>query len=190
MLKNRFGFFLFSDCMISHGQSSAITEMFDDLTARFLHDHRPVLMYKSEGKYKKISYAVLRKTVDDFALGLAALGVRRGDTVAIISENRPEWVVADMGMMKLGAINVSLYPTLTPKQIEFIFNDASVRFAIVSNQFQLSKIMKIRESVPSLQSIVILSDKNGVTDLSIQTYSRVYRGGKRIRYATCRISSR
>lgn len=152
--------------------------MFDDLTARFLHDHRPVLMYKSEGKYRKISYAVLRKSVDDFAQGLAALGVRRGDTVAIISENRPEWVIADMGMMKLGAINVSLYPTLTPKQIEFIFNDAGVRFAIVSNQFQLSKIMKIRDAVPSLQTIIILSDKNGVTDAAVQTYNRIIEAGK------------
>ncbi len=164
--------------MIPHGQFSTITEMFDDLTERFLHDHRPVLMYKSEGKYRKISYAVLRKSVDDFAQGLAVLGVHRGDAIALISENRPEWVIADMGMMKLGAINVSLYPTLTPKQIEFIFNDAGVRFAIVSNRFQLSKIMKIRDAVPSLQIIIILSDKNGVSDPALLTYGRVIEMGK------------
>src|SRR5208282_460748 len=137
-------------------QFLTIEEMFDDLTAKYFNDTRPVLMYKSEGTYKEISYAHLRNMTNDFANGLAAAAVKRGDAVAIISENRPEWVVADMGMMKLGAINVSLYPTLTPKQIEFIFNDAGVRFAIVSNQFQLSKVMKIRETVPSLQMIIIL----------------------------------
>jgi len=159
-------------------QFLTIAEMFDDLTAKYFNDTRPVLMYKSEGTYKEISYAHLRNMTNDFANGLAAAAVKRGDAVAIISENRPEWVVADMGMMKLGAINVSLYPTLTPKQIEFIFNDAGVRFAIVSNQFQLSKVMKIRETVPSLQMIIILGDKNGVTDPAVQTYARIIEMGK------------
>ena len=71
-----------------------IPDMFQKLTGKFAHDTRPVLMYKSEGAYKGISYSELRSRVETFAFGLAALGVERGDRVAIISENRPEWVIA------------------------------------------------------------------------------------------------
>jgi long-chain acyl-CoA synthetase len=140
-----------------------ITEMFDRITEKFFTDHRPMLRYKIEGKYTDLSYAAMNITVDEFAFGLAALGVKRGDNVALISENRPEWVVADMATMKIGAVNVSIYPTLTPKQIEFILNDAGIRYAIVSNQLQMNKLLKIIENVPTLQRIVVITDP-GDTD--------------------------
>src|SRR5260221_11359180 len=92
---------------------STITEMFDRLTSKFAGEQRPVLMHKVEGVYQKISYADLRTSVEHFARGLAAIGVRRGDHIAIISENRPEWVVADLGMIRLGAVNIPVFPTLT-----------------------------------------------------------------------------
>ena len=74
--------------------------------------------------------------MEDFAGGLAALGVRRGDRIAIIAENRPEWVISDQAIVALGAIDVPVYPTMSAKQNEYIFNDASVRMAIVSTNFR------------------------------------------------------
>jgi long-chain acyl-CoA synthetase len=139
---------------------STLVEMFDRVTERYRQDPRPMLMQKLNGAYRGISYATMRSTVDDFALGLAALGVRRNDHVALISENRPEWVIADIGMMKLGAVNVSIYTTLTPKQIEFILNDSAAAFAIASNQFQLGKLLKIARNVPSLKTIVLIAGKS------------------------------
>jgi long-chain acyl-CoA synthetase len=70
------------------------------------------------------------------------MGVRKDDTVAIISENRPEWVVADMSTATLGAIDVPIYPTLTPPQIAYILNDAGVKVVIVSNTLQLGKFSR------------------------------------------------
>src|SRR6267154_5045827 len=122
---------------------STIVEMFDTLVQKFASGDRPVLMHKVDGKYQSISYTQLHGAVMCFGNGLAELGVMRGDNIGLISENRPEWVVADMGIIKLGAVSVPLYPSLSSKQTEFIFNDAKVKFAIVSNQFQLTKILQI-----------------------------------------------
>src|SRR5690349_6022288 len=140
---------------------STIPEMFDAVTSRFQGGDRPVLMHKVDGAYRGISYGSLRRLVEDCALGLAALGVRRGDHVGLIAENRPEWVVADLGMTKLGAVNISIYPTLSAKQTEFILQDAGATCVICSNQFQLAKIRKIAGSLPRLRTIIVMSEAGG-----------------------------
>jgi long-chain acyl-CoA synthetase len=140
-------------------QFTTIPEMFDRLTTRFAGEKKPVLMYKSDGTYKGIQYMELRRQVELFAFGLGSLGLKRGDRVSIISENRPEWVVADQAIAGLGAVSVPVYPTMTAKQIEYIFNDATIRFAIVSNQFQLNKVAKISGNVPTLETTVVMGEK-------------------------------
>lgn len=138
---------------------STIPEMFDNITALYQGEAKPVLMYKTDGAYKSIRYAELRRNVELFAFGLAALGLNKGDRVSIISENRPEWVVVDQAIAALGAVNVPVYPTMTAKQIEYIFNDAGVRFAVLSNQFQLNKVAKLSGCVPTLEQIILMSDR-------------------------------
>ncbi len=156
---------------------STIPEMFQKITAKFESGTRPALMYKTGGKYEPISYADLRHRAEYFACGLASLGVRRGDRIAIIAENRPEWVISDQAIVALGAIDVPVYPTMSAKQNEYIFNDASVRIAIVSNQFQLSKVMRIREQVPSLQMIILMNEKGIVSEPATMYFSEVLRLG-------------
>lgn len=141
-----------------------IPEMFQKLTGKFAQESRPVLMYKSDAGYKGISYSDLRSRVATFAHGLVALGIERGDRVAIISENRPEWVIADQAIVALGAVNVPLYPTMTAKQIEFIFNDAGVRLAIVSNQFQLNKVMRAYPEIKSLEKVILIVEKGPIPE--------------------------
>ncbi|MBI5020767.1 MAG: long-chain fatty acid--CoA ligase [Ignavibacteriales bacterium] len=157
---------------------STVVEMFDNITQKYLTDSRPMLMHKIEGAYVNFSYNQVREMVRTFALGLAAIGVKRGDHVAVISENRPEWVVADMAIMKLGAVNISIYPTLTPKQIEYILNDADVKFAIASNQLQLNKVLKIFHEVASLKRAIVLSDKVITQEKKVMNYSHVIEMGK------------
>ena len=160
---------------------STIPEMFQKITGKFAATTRPALMYKTGGKYEGISYADLRSRVEDFAFGLAALGVRRGDRVAIISENRPEWVISDQAIVALGAVDVPVYPTMSAKQNEYIFNDAGVRIAIVSNQFQLSKVMRVQENIPSLESIIVMNEKGTVIGPATLNFSEVMRMGEAYR---------
>src|SRR5258707_10097915 len=141
-----------------------IIEMFDKVTEKFEHESRPMLMHKVDGSYRGLSFHEIRSMSERFACGLASLGVKQGDMVALISENRPEWVIADIGMMSLGAVSVPLYPTMTPKQIEYIFNDATVKFAVVSNQMQLKKVLKIAGEVKTLQKIVVMNETGVAED--------------------------
>lgn len=158
-------------------QFTTIKEMFDNVFEKFSSTDRPILKHKVDGKYVDIKYSELRQLSHDFAIGLMNLGVKKGERVALISENRPEWVVSDIAIHTLGGVDVPIYPTLTAKQIEYIFNDASIRFAIVSNQFQLNKVKKIFSEVKTLEKVIVLSDKNVEFDERILSYNSVRESG-------------
>ena len=155
---------------------STIPEMFDRITVRYSAGDRPILKQKVDKQYKDISYSDYRRKVELFALGLTLLGVRREDRVAIISENRPEWVVADMGIVSIGAVNVPIYPTLTPPQVAYILNDAGVKVAIVSNSLQLGKVLKVESEVKSLQHIVLMNEKVEQRNEKILMFQEVMAG--------------
>jgi long-chain acyl-CoA synthetase len=158
-----------------------IPELFQRLTGKFASESRPALMYKSEGTYKGITYSELRSKVETFAFGLAALGVERGDRVAIVSENRPEWVMSDQAIVALGAVGVPLYPTMTSKQIEYIFNDAGVKVAIVSNQFQLNKVMRVYADITSLEKVILIAEKGPIPEPDTFGFGAVLEMGEKRR---------
>lgn len=152
---------------------ATLTEMFQNICQKYSANLRPVLMEKSDGSYHGIRYQELYEKAERFALGLSALDVQRGERIALISENRLEWVIADMGIMHLGAVSVPLYPTLVPKQLEYVFNDARISIAVVSNQLHLSKLLKIIHDVPSLKKIIIMNSKGLQTDERSVSFARV-----------------
>ncbi len=156
---------------------STITEMFLKVTDTFAGDDRPMYRYKKEGKYHDIKYAEMRAWVEHFACGLASLGLGRGERLAIISENRPEWVVADMGTLLLGAIDVPLYPTLTASQVEYILENSECKIVVVSNQYQLNKVLKIRDNVKSLQTVIVMNEMQ-TTEKNVLSMSTVVERGK------------
>jgi long-chain acyl-CoA synthetase len=156
-------------------QFSTISELFDKVTATFRG--KTMLKFKVEREYRSMTFGEYRHNVELFAHGLASLGMTHGDRIGIISENRPEWVVADMAAACLGAVDVPVYPTLTPKQLEFIFNDSAVRLVVVSNSFQLNKILKIRHELKNLERIILMTEKGMVEDPGVIGFSAVYAMG-------------
>lgn len=88
-----------------------------------------------------------------FAMGLLKKGISRGDKIAMISNNRPEWLIADLGMCMIGVINVPIYPTITPEDYEYIMNNAKIRLCLVSDKELFDKVNTIKIKVPSLQNI-------------------------------------
>lgn len=154
-----------------------IPEMFIRVTDRFAGIDRPYLMHKFQGRFRGLSFPEVRRRVEEFGLGLAALGVERGDRVGIISESRPEWVIADLGALFLGAFDVPVYPTLTPKQIEYIFDNAQVKVVVVSNQSQLSKILRVLPQLRRIKRIIIMGDQNPGGDDFVLTFQQVYNLG-------------
>src|SRR5262245_38302610 len=101
--------------------------------------------------------------VRDLSLGLAALGVRRGDRVVLLSESRPEWMLVDLAILTLGAVTTPLYPTLSVEQVTAILQDCEPVVAIASSPVQLAKLLVARESVPSIAAVVDV-DQAAVTN--------------------------
>jgi long-chain acyl-CoA synthetase len=157
---------------------STIPEMFWRLSGRFAGEHRPLFLHKIDDTYRGITYSDVRSRVEMFAHGLATLGIQKGDRVAIIAENRPEWAISDLAIVSLGAIDVPIYPTMTAKQIEFIFKDARVKMAIVSNQFQLNKVMRVYPEVDTLEKIILIAEKGPIPEPDTLSFSAVTELGK------------
>lgn len=120
--------------------------------------------------------------IRDLALGLDALGVGSGDRVAILSESRPEWLIADLAILSLGAVVVPIYPTLTARQVEYILRDAGVRFAFTSDRTQAEKVQQVRRQLPDLGAVIVLTGESAGSGGSVLPVADVAdRGHRRIR---------
>jgi len=140
--------------------SDTLLDPFLQHTTGVLKD-RVYLRYKRvHGEpYRDMTFAEFGARTREVFAGFARLGIQRGDRIAIISESRPEWLIAEFAALALGAIWVPMFPTLMPPQIEFIVNDCGAKMLIVSNDLQLGKARKIEAECPSLQTIVVLNDE-------------------------------
>jgi long-chain acyl-CoA synthetase len=120
---------------------------------------RPVaLRTKRAGRWVDVGYRDMAERVQALSIGLQELGVRRGDRVAILSENRPEWAIADYACLAARCTDVPIYPTLPAKQAEYILRDSGAVAVMVSSAAQLEKVMKIRERLPALAHIIAFDD--------------------------------
>ncbi len=116
---------------------------------------RPALRHKKKGLWASTSWAEYYAQARAVGLALADLGLARGDCIAILSENRPEWLYADMGAQCMGFLSTGIYPTSSPEQVLHILNDAKVRVIFVENQEQYDKVCAVRAACPTLSRIVI-----------------------------------
>ncbi len=115
---------------------------------------KTALRYKREGEYTSLSFGSCCEVITDYAYGLSRFGIERGDTVAILSENRPEWVFTDMAVLSLGGVTVPVYGTLSPKQIEYVLNDSHCKAIAVSQPEHLKLIGMIFNDLKYLKKIV------------------------------------
>ena len=116
---------------------------------------RELLISKVRGKWTPVSAEDFGRLTRGFALGLASLGVDRGDRVAILSENRPEWPMTDFGALALGAMTVPIYTTYLAPQVEYILKDSEAKVVVVSPA-ELAKVMEVRGRCPYLHDVVVI----------------------------------
>ncbi len=112
------------------------------------------LRYREGDRYLPISWGDLAGRVAAVAAGLAAHGVRPGDRVALLSENRPEWALADLAILSAGAVTVPLYPNATVEQARFILGHAEASLCICSTGEQLAKVAELFDDLPALTRAV------------------------------------
>jgi len=117
--------------------------------------HPDGVAIRTKGDETTLTWTQLRDRVDALAAGLYGLGLRAGDTVAIMLTNRPEFHVADLAAMMVGATPFSIYQTYAPNQIEFVIADAGARIAIVEPEF-LDNVMEARKGLPDLEHVILV----------------------------------
>jgi long-chain acyl-CoA synthetase len=125
-----------------------------ELFRRAVSRERDLLNYKKDGRWRHVSSRELESEVRAVAMGLHALDVRVGDRVGILSENRVEWTIADLGVINCGALDAPIYATQSPKQVAYILNDAGVEVLFISNQAQYDRVRDALNNCPKLRVII------------------------------------
>ncbi len=115
------------------------------------------LTHKQAGQWVEISYPQLLQSARDIARGLIALGIERGDRVAILCDTRPEWTLADAGVMCAGAVTAPIYHTNSPEECEYVLVHSDSRLVFCEDTGQLAKVEQVRERCPELEHVVLLT---------------------------------
>ena len=142
-------------------------------------------LYKQEGSFTPISYKDAYADAVDFAGGLLNLGVKRGDHIGLISDNRWEWEHADMGIMAIGAIDIPRGCDATPADLAYILSFAECRMVVVENSAQIQKLLALRDQLPLIQTLICFEeptdkDTNAAKDAGIVllTFNDIIAKGK------------
>ena len=122
---------------------------------------RVALRHNHLSRWEETTWSAYASRAARVGLGLAALGVRPGERVAIHSENRPEWVIADVGIQGIGAATVGIYPTSPASEVEYLLRHSGSVVLIAEDEEQLDKVLAVRERLPALRRIIVL-DARGV----------------------------
>ena len=121
------------------------------------HEQAELMLRKTAAGWEPVSATAFAANTAGVSAGLASWGISRGDRVAILSENRHEWVVADLACMMLGAVVVPIYTTLTAEQTAYILRDSGARAVFVSSQKHLDKVLSVIEGT-TIEKMAVMDD--------------------------------
>jgi long-chain acyl-CoA synthetase len=135
-----------------------IIELFRETSEKL--NNKTALRYKEKGIWHEITWGKYKELVYKVAKSLIALGLKKGEKVALIGNNRWEWVVTDLGIIHAGGVSVGLYPTLSPEQIEYAINHSEARIIFLEGEEQVDKVLEI-EKRTGLEKFIVW-DKKGL----------------------------
>lgn len=149
--------------------------------ARFYKD-RVAMREKCKGLWNEISWSQYLERTKAICLGLRQIGMARGDHVSILGENCPEWVFADLAVQCLGGTSVGIYPTNSPEQVKYILEHSQSRFVFVKDQEQADKVLHVKDDLPHLGKMIVISMKGmrHYDDPLVASYGEVEELGRRV----------
>lgn len=172
--------------------AAAAEDTVPKLFARVCRDHGLItaqLSKDAHGRFQPTSYTELYAEVGDLAAGLAELGVRPGDRVGLLADNRREWLAADLAILGLGAADVPRGADSTAEDFRFILAQVESAVCLVEDGAQLDKVLSVRAGLPHLRTIVVI-DPGGMTDdgpppgerdgVAVIPYAEVLRAGRAV----------
>jgi long-chain acyl-CoA synthetase len=128
------------------------------------HNRSDALNFKCDGSWQSLSSDEMLARIKRIAAGLYSIGVRHGDRVAILSESRVEWTLADAGCIFAAAIDVPIYPTLTPAQVQYILNDSGARVLILAKHEKFVELKDVLPQCPQVEQIVFFEPDSVTRD--------------------------
>jgi len=140
------------------------------------------MRHKAYGLWHDISWNAYYRRAGYVGAGLISMGLEKGDCVAIIGDNCPEWVIADMGIQCAGGVSVGVYATNAWPQVEYVITHSESRFFFVENEEQLDKWLRFRENVPQLIRVIVW-DMEGLrtfSDPMVMTFSELLALGRQV----------
>uniref|UniRef100_UPI0023967174 AMP-binding protein n=1 Tax=Candidatus Palauibacter scopulicola TaxID=3056741 RepID=UPI0023967174 len=118
------------------------------------HGERVAMREKEFGIWQTITWTEYARRVRHFAMGLRDLGLESGDRIAIVGDNRPEWVIGELAAQSLGALPLGLYQDAVAAELEYLLAASRARVVIAEDQEQVDKVLEIREGLPRLEYII------------------------------------
>jgi len=128
-----------------------------DTSTRF--PNKVAMRYKEFGVWQETTYEDFWKKSNYLSLGLKFFGIQKGDSVAIHSENRPEWFIADIGIQSIGAVSVGLYPTNPSSEVEYLLSHSESKILFAEDQEQVDKALEVIDQLPQLEKIIYFEDR-------------------------------
>jgi len=147
-----------------------------------LGDSKVALREKEFGIWQTITWREYYEQVRDFALGLHMLDFKKGDKLAVIGDNRPEWFYAELAVQSLGGAVVGIYPDSHPEQVEYNINHSDSRFIVAGDQEQADKILAIKDKCPNIQKTIVDDPKGmrGYDDPLLAFFKDVQKAGREL----------
>src|SRR5690554_5997824 len=156
---------------------NSIINYFEERVKKY--SDNPLIWEKEEALYNSFSYKEVNNAVQNFAAGLIGLGVQKGDRIALLSEGRKDWLIAELAILHTNAINVPLSVKLEESSdLVFRIQHSDSKLVIVS-EFQLNKIRNIKDELPLLEKVIILDSINDIEKDEL-TWAEVYSSGEKL----------
>lgn len=159
-------------------EPGTLAELFLDALERHRDEHAR-LVRRADGTWSSLTHGEVGDRVREMALGLRSLGYGRGDRVAIISDTRLEWALADFALVTAGAVSVPVYPSLPADQTRYILEDAGARAVFVEDREQLEKVLEIRDELPELERVFVLGPGEDGDDAEAMSLEALRDEGRR-----------
>lgn len=139
-----------------------LIELFETTCQRYMT--RTAYQFKKSKKWQDVSWEEMRQKVKSLSAALQDQGVTKGDRVAILANTRPEWTLADLGIISLGAITVPIYQSNLAEEVAYILHDSEAKGVFVEDEAQMKKVQQIRDQVPTLEFIVVIEGRLAKSD--------------------------
>ncbi|WP_428330941.1 AMP-dependent synthetase/ligase [Mucilaginibacter sp.] len=140
--------------MNTAAQQSTIPGLIRNIVKNIHPDTHTFMTHKVGEVWVEISYKQALEKIDAISAWFLEIGIKKGDRLALIIENGPDYVYYDQALQQIGAINTSIYPTLTEAEIEYILNDSEAKTILAGNPFLLRKVLKVANNCPALIRII------------------------------------